>query len=632
MSNRFHSIHITAVFAVIVCLAAVPGQGQQPTIQTGQPSQSFSGEVTVTATGVETEVDDAPAAVTVVTRDEMDDAQSGTVADMLRRVPGLTVIGAGDEGKLTSVFTRGTGSNQTLVLLDGVRINSPHFGGFDWSRMSTAGLRQVEVVRGPYSALWGADAVGGVINLLPRSGRGRFNGRFFGEGGSDGYKRLEADVGLGGKTFDLYASGFDHQGDGELDNSDYSSRQFLVTAGWSWGQRGSRLGVVVQDLEAETGIPFVTPGSPTANRRQGSEQTLVAVPFNLYLSDSWNFILTAAQIDGKFDFADPDDPYFTTSHTETSSTQARLASNHRFSRHILTWGGEWREDEVTDTSNLGTNLDGEISEVTSFFAQDNWQMSSKLRLLLGVRWDDADDWGSEVSPRADFGWRLSDTLELRGGYGEAFRPPSLGELYYPLSGNPDLLPETSKSTDLGMIYTTRNLGSQWQVTVFSTDLENLIEFDFQAYSNQNIGSAKIRGAELSWERSLGRRGASFMQATYLDTEDDQGLPLLRRPEWAGSWTLHGTFSDHLSGDLTVLYVGSRADIDPATFERSEAGSYTTGNIALAYSLWNGVEITGRVLNVAGKEYQEVLGYPAPGRRYIFGLRLGVDKRSRWQRP
>ena len=93
---------------------------------------------------------------------------------MLRRVPGLTVVGSGDEGKVTSVFTRGTGSNQTLVMLDGVRLNSPYFGGFDWSRLSTAGLRQVEVARGPYSALWGADAVGGVINLMPARARWRF--------------------------------------------------------------------------------------------------------------------------------------------------------------------------------------------------------------------------------------------------------------------------------------------------------------------------------------------------------------------------------------------------------------------------------------------------------------------------
>ena len=82
-------------------------------------------------------------------------------------------------------------------------------------------------------------------------------------------------------------------------------------------------------------------------------------------------------------------------------------------------------------------------------------MSPALRLLVGVRWDDSDPWGSETSPRADLGWKVSDTIELRAGYGEAFRPPSLGELYFPFSGNSDLVPETSKSTDLGLTYTTR---------------------------------------------------------------------------------------------------------------------------------------------------------------------------------
>jgi vitamin B12 transporter len=282
------------ILATIIVLWALPAQAQQLPTQPGQPTPSFSDEVTVTATGVETTVDEAPTAVTVVTRDEIDDAQSGSVAEMLRRVPGLTVVGSGDEGKLTSVFTRGTGSNQTLVMLDGVRLNSPFFGGFDWSQLSTGGLSRIEVARGPYSALWGADAVGGVINLIPARTRGGLNGRFFGEGGSEGWRRLEADVGWGGKAFDIYASGFDRQSDGELENADFESRQILVTAGWSWGKRGSRLGVVVQNLEAETGIPFAAPGSPTPDRRQDSDQTLVAVPFNLYFSDSWNIELTGA--------------------------------------------------------------------------------------------------------------------------------------------------------------------------------------------------------------------------------------------------------------------------------------------------------------------------------------------------
>jgi len=627
MFGKFQSAFI---LATTIVFWALPAQGQYPPTQPGQPTPSFSDEVTVTATGVETAVDEAPTAVTVVTRDEIDDAQLGSVADMLRRVPGVTVVGSGDEGKLTSVFTRGTNSNQTLVMLDGVRLNSPFFGGFDWSRLSTAGLRRIEVARGPYSALWGADAVGGVINLIPVRAHGGFNGRLFGAGGSDGRRRLEAAVGWGSKAFDIYASGFDHQSDGELDNADFKSRQILATAGWSWGQRGSRLGVVVQNLEAETGIPFATPDNPTPDRRQDSDQTLVAIPFNLYFSDSWNIELTATSIDGTFNFSDPDDPFFTFSNTETTSTQARLESHHRFSRHTFSWGGEWRKDEVDDASNFGINLEGETNEITSAFLQDVWRISPKLRLLAGVRWDDADDWGSEISPRIDLGWRLSDTVELRGGYGKAFRPPSIGELYFPFSGNPYLEPETSSSTDLGMVYTTRNKKSNWQITAFSTDLDNLIEFDFATYSNANIGKATIRGAEFALEQAIGKRAASFLQATYLETEDNEGRPLLRRPEWSGSWTIHGAFSKHFTGDLTVIYVGSREDIDPITFERTKADGYTTGSVALAYSLWNGVEITARVLNVANKQYQEVLGYPAPGRRYLFGLRFGVDTPERWQ--
>jgi vitamin B12 transporter len=627
--DRCSTLHSGALLTILVTAASWSWAQVAPQSWQQAPPP-FTGELTVTATGVATAVDEAPTAVTVITRDEMDDAQADTVAELLRRVPGLTVVGSGDEGKAVSVFTRGTASTQTLVMLDGVRLNSPHFGGLDWSRLTTGGIRQVEVARGPYSALWGADAVGGVINLIPARAGDGLSGRFFGEGGSDSWQRLEAAAGWGGDAFDIYAAGFDRQSDGSLANSDFSSRQLLLTAGWSFGDRGSRIGVLVQDLEAETGIPFASPGSPTPDRRQASEQTLVAIPVRIVFGPSWDLELSAASVEGRFDFADPDDPFFVFSNTETTSSQARLASNHRFSDHLFSWGGEWREEEVTDVSDMGTNLDRETVEISSAFLQDVWQFAPELRLLFGVRLDDSEPWGSETSPRADLGWRLSPTFELRAGYGKAFRPPSLGELYYPFSGNPELLPETSTSSDLGLAVTTDDRSSRWQLTVFSTELENLIEFDFASYSNANIGAATIQGAELSWEAALGRRGGSILQATYLDTEDDFGQPLLRRPEWSGSWTLHGAMSKHLTGDLTVVYVGSRDDVDPLSFERARASSFTTANLALAYSLWDGVEITGRVLNIADSEYQEVLGYPAPGRRYMVGLRLGVDRPGRWQ--
>jgi vitamin B12 transporter len=616
------------VVASAFILAPSPVPAQYLTTPQDPLKPSFSDEVTVTATGIETEVDEAPTAVTVVTRDEMDDAQADRVVDMLRRVPGLAVVGSGNEGKLTSVFTRGTGSSQTLVLLEGVRLNSAFFGGFDWSRVSTTGLRQVEIVRGPYSALWGADAVGGVVNLLPRRADGGFEGRGFGESGPNGWRRLEAEAGWAGEVFDVYAAGYDRQSDGELENSDFSSRQFLVSTGISFGKRRSRLGMLVQNVDAETGIPYVTPGDPTPDRRQWGESTLVAIPVSWHVGQRWTVDLIGSRTVTAFDFSDPSDVWVTASSTETTSTQARLASNHDLGGHTFSWGGEWRSDEVTDASNLGPNLEAEKVEVTSLFLQDVWSPHHRLRLLFGARWDDAEQWGSEVSPRAKLGWRLSKTFELTAGYGTAFRPPSIGELYYPSSGNPNLIAETSSSVDVGFIIRSRNGASRLEMTAFSTDLDDLIEFDFATYENHNIGSATIRGAEISWSRAIGSRGASIIQATYLDTEDDTGMPLLRRPDWSGSWIVHGNFSRHLNGDVTVLYVGARDDVDPTTFERSRASGHTTCDVTLAYSLWSGIEITGRALNVFDEEYSEVLGYPAPGRRYFFGLRLGIDTPSR----
>ncbi len=322
MSPRIFKLQLITLFAGLSGLIAHPSSAQYPPIPQNPQKPSFSDEVTVTATGVETEIDKAPTAVTVVTRDEMDDAQADRVVDMLRRVPGLTVVGSGDEGKLSSIFIRGTGSNQSLVMLDGVRLNSAFFGGFDWSRLATAGLSQVEVVRGPYSALWGADAVGGVINLRSQRAQGGFNGRFFGEGGSNSWRRFEGDLGWGGKTFDIYASGYDRQSDGAVENSDFSSRQFLVTAGISFGKRRSRLGVLAQNIETETGIPFATPGDPTPDRRQFGESTLIAVPFSWHIGNRWSLELIGSQIDSTFDFIDPDDAWVTDSTTESTSTQA----------------------------------------------------------------------------------------------------------------------------------------------------------------------------------------------------------------------------------------------------------------------------------------------------------------------
>ncbi len=601
-----------SVQLIVVCLlAAAPASAQQPL-------RIFDGVLTVTATGIESEIDEVPLPVTVLEREEIDDSQEETVADLLRRVPGVTVMRAGDEGSQTSVFTRGTESDHTLALFNGVRLNSPYFAGFDWSLLPTAGLERIEVARGPYSALWGADAIGGVVNVVPGRARDGWSLSLLGEGGDDSWRRLEGAFGWAGSGFDIYASGVDREGEGELANSDFTTEQLLFNAGIRFGG-GSRLSVVVQDLESDIGIPFADPLTPTPERRQQAEQRLYAVPLRLHISDGWQLEVTASLVERDLAYQDPEDPFgFTFSETAADTTQARLASHHRLGGHELSWGGEWREDEVTDLSSYGPNLDADTTSLSSLFIQDSWRASDVLRVVAGVRWDDADEWGTEVSPRLHLGWRLTEHVELKAGYGRGFRQPSVGELYFPFAGNPELEPETSDSYEAGINWFVGS--SRIQTNLFETRLENLIDYSFVTFSFANVATAEILGAELMWDVPLTAELVSSVQGTWLETEDGEGLPLLRRPEWSASWTLHGVFWGRLRGDVTLIYVGERADVDPITFGRTELEGHVTGNLALSYEILQGLEVLVRVRNVTDEGYQEVAGYPAPGRRITGGLR------------
>jgi vitamin B12 transporter len=586
-----------------------------------QPEPTFGSEITVTATGVETEEAEVPVATTVITRKQMDDSQAASVTELLRRVPGLAVVRSGDHGALTSVFTRGTNSNHTLVLFDGVRLNSPYYGGYDWSLPTTTALERVEVARGPYSALWGADAVGGVINMIPYRRQGGFGGRLVAEGGQDSWQRFEAGIGFASKHFDINASGYRRSSNGWVDNGDFEGQQGLANAGFSWGQ-GSRVGVVFQDLRSETGIPFVTPGEPTPNRRQETEQRLLGVPLKWKIGSKWTLDVVGSRVQRTFDFTDPDDPFgFTYSSTQADTDQARLASHHQLGGHTISWGGEWREDQVSDVNTYGVSLDEVTDRYISAFAQDLWQANKNFRLLFGVRWDDTETWGSKTTGRVDMGWRLADTFELRAGVGQAFRAPSLGELYAPIGGNAALEPETSTSGEIGVVYTPLSGSSRWQLNVFATEIDDLIEYDFVSMQNMNIGKAEIKGAEFVWEQGALDVVRWYLQANYLDAKGDDGLRLLRRPRFSASWTINGTLSAKWSGDFTLRWVDARDDIDPATFQRTKNDSYMTTNVSVAWRAWNKLEITARVINLRGEQYEEVLGYPAPGRRFMAGLRL-----------
>jgi vitamin B12 transporter len=596
------------LFVATLVLLPPSGRAQQP--------PTFHDAVVVTATGEERRADEVPAASTVIPATLLRAEGVSAVADALRWVPGVVVLRSGLDAGVTSLFVRGTSSTHTLVMFDGVRLNSPFFGGYDWSLPLTVGLDRVEVVRGPYSALYGGDAVGGVVQLIPAHAGGT-RLRVMIEGGSDGWQRGELEVGLAGGSWDAYVSAGSRAGRGALANDEFWSRAGMVTLGLAVGPAG-RIGVLLRRTTGHTEIPF-SGALLTPNRFTAADENLAAVPLRWQLGQGGELEVTLSRVERRLQFRDPDDPWgFVRGDTAADSDGANLAFHQRLGRHRLTLGGEWREDGVTDASNFGTTVNDRRLHTRSLFAQDDWASAGGFGVLAGLRWDEADPWGSELSPRLTVSWE-GRPIRIWASFGRAFRAPGLGELYYPFSGNPDLAPERSRAAELGLSVPLSGGWSVLQVVGFANREHDLIDFDLARFRFENVAHASQNGVEASWIAMLGGRGHLRAALTWLDARDGDGQTLLRRPNWSGVLTLDGPLVGQVEGAASLVWVGSRPDADPVSLARVRQGGFVTANLALTLPLTTAFSARVRVENVAGRSYEEVRGYPAPGRRVMVGL-------------
>ena len=589
----------------------IPAQSQSPSPST------FGDTIVVTASLAQESEEVLPATVDVVAVQEIEARQSTAVLDLLATLPSMSVVRSGSPGQVTSLFTRGTESNHTLALWNGIELNDPYFGGFNWAFLATDGVERVEVVRGPFSSLYGGDAIGGVVQVLSSQQQGA---QLNLEAGENNYARggLAAGTRVGSVQLDL--AGHMRRGDGQVDNDDFASDELMVRADWSF-KPGMSLGLALRGLDAETGIAY-SGGAPSLNRRISWEERLVGLPFS-FENDSWK---VDAQMSGVFydsAFRDPDDAFgFTASDTESRVLKARAVSSYQLRKpgSWLAFGAEGNQSEVTDSSVFGTNLDGD--------GQSNWAVFTELyysfgdvQLDLGLRRDENDAFGGQTSPRAGLQWSVTRATRLWGSYGQAFAAPSVGELFFPLTGNPDLEPETSTSMELGAEHRL----SSWRFSLvgFDNDLSNLIDFDFVEFRNINIGRARTRGveAEIGYSRNrwAGRWNAAYLIAEDLDTNE----PLLRRPRESSNLVITYTPKD-FSLNLTARYVGERDDVDPISFARAINDSYTRVDLAGRWQALNRLAPYLRIENVTDESYQEALGFPAPGITLIGGVSLSYQ--------
>lgn len=617
---------ISLLFAFLVVPLSLPAR--QGADDAAAPR--LSDEIVVTASALTETEQETPASVTVITRADIEQREVRQVADVLREVPGLNLTRSGSDGKQTSLFTRGANSNHTLVLWNGIELNNPYFSGFDWGHFPVAGVDRVEVVRGPFSALYGSDAMAGVVNVI--SGDAPSGVSLDLAGGERGLMRAAVDGAWNGGPISGRASVSTSADDGLYPNDELQEESVTTELRWAASPAVStafRLRYISYDI----GLPFNLNAEqsaivPSLHREQQGRELVVAIPFQQVIG-RFQYELTASTHRADDDFSDPEDPYgYVQSTTESISDRASLLTRTQTPFGTIVAGGEYDRASVDSSSNFGIDLRDDQRDSVGFFLEDRLSRSfgaAELELSVGARHDDFDTFGSHLSPRAGAAVRIGSN-KFRASWGEAFRAPSVGELYFPFSGNALLEPEKSRSVEVGY---DRSIGdhARFNVTLFRSDFEDLITFDNATYRFSNIGEAKTAGVELGASAHL-RSLELGLTYGWLDTEQTsdgpgKGEPLLRRPRHSGTVFLSerlGAFT----GSMVVRYVGDRADVLPvAPYGRIQADEHVVSDLALQYRIGAFAPYL-RLENATDEQYEEVAGYPAGGRRLLLGLRYSLQ--------
>jgi outer membrane receptor for ferrienterochelin and colicins len=620
------------------------------------------GQVTVTASGHAQQLEDAPASISVITREQIEQRYYQDATDALRDIPGVIITGGGSGDRGNDIVIRGMPSQYTLILVDGKPVSTRETrpngsAGFeqDWLPPLQS-IERIEVVRGPMSTLYGSDAIGGVINVITRKVAEEWGGAVqldtiiqddsrsgdIQQGNFSLSGPLLADT-LGLQVYgrassrqeDRFVDGFEEKNlknlNARLSFTPTDNQDFTLEAGQTKQDRRSLIG-------------YSAPATGCRGGCTDSDNEYTREVLALSHTGRWDFGTTDS-------YVQREEAENLTREMKVTNTSAKTALVAPLGDHLLTVGANFEKEELSDrTSNQISNRTDVDASKWALFAEDEWMLPGNVSVTGGVRLDDDENYGSHVSPRLYGVWGMAPRWTLKGGVSTGFRSPSLreitpdwgqvsrgGDVY----GNPDLEPETSVNKELGLYF---NAGRDLQanVTVFHNDFKDKItriacppsvctggpnQFGSDPTYRVNVDEAVTRGVEAAVSTTLARTLDLTLSYTYTDSEQQsgeyKGEPLNQVPKHLASLQADWRATSRLKPWLAVRYRGEESQ--PTTGPSSSslvAPSNTLVDAGLAFKLTPQATLNTGVYNIADKEiFQDEYGYVEDGRRYWLGMRV-----------
>lgn len=619
--------------------------------------------VVVSATKTPVSLRQVTSAVEVLTEQDFTRRKVKTLLEVLRLSPGVAAFQNGGPGGVANVRIRGGSASQTLVLIDGAIVNSATTGAFDFANLTVDNVEKIEIVRGAQSTLWGADAMGGVINVTTKRGRGPLKAGGFFEYGSFNTLREGGHVsgGKGPVDFSLALSRWDATGISQINYRRGASERDAYR---NW-QASSRVGVALpSDGRLDVNFRWWNSSINTDNSfgpsdvikaKNDSEQFIFSGTYRQPLTDWWTHVLTLSRSQEAF----LNVPGIRQRNLKTGTSEVlsrdpneirvlanRIESQHdfRLNQYVtLTMGYQFREQTGKNDGGFSPFSEKIVSSHAGF-SQVQLSLVDRFFATAGVRHDGYNTFGDATTYRVTWGYLVKETnTKLRGSYATGFRSPTVNDLFWPGFGNPKLQPERSQSFDLGVDQFVFDDGVKISGGYFWNRYRDLIQtIQIEAacgvgpfginYCPVNVGSAKSQGWEAGvelvlardypWMKRLELKGHYTMTLTRnLVT----GTRLARWPVDQASLSVRYQPIDPLSMTLDFRFVGSQFDNpDRAQNDTQRLGAFDVLNLAVTYDVSERIEAYVRVDNLLDEEYEEVLLFGTPGRSIFGGIRVNVD--------